>query len=524
MKKKYLFIILIVLFSLFRLLFSCNLPSFYISNLRFDDYLMIKYMNSIYKGNYLGDYNMYTLIKGIVFPLILVVARGTKISYSLLLTFIYMISILFFINSCKLIIKNKKQLFIIYFVLLYNPLTFSSELFQRMYLSSLSIPELFFFLGFYINSIYNNNNKTIFNYMFLGITSGIMLLTRNDTIWVYILLTILFIFKIYKNRCFRNIILNLFPFLFLCLVLCVMSFINFKYYRVFTYNELEYSSFKKAYNSILKINNGSSKKVSISKETLYVLSDKSYVFDLDKNFIEEYYNHVDINTLDDGNMIWFFRNLVYDYKKFKDGKEAKEYFSYLNNDINRMFKEGELKKKNSLPVIYTSFIELKDLKRIPSSLIRAIIYTTTYQNVKTYTNIKLENDVRFICAKETSYFFTRCSNYRYSENMIDNNSYPYEIIRLVYKYLTIVFSIISLIIYIRNIKSKDNLNYILHIIVLLYFIILGGVVYVDVTSFHAIRYRYLSNVYILQEIFILFNMVRLLDKRYNFRLKQIIKK
>ena len=523
-KKNYFLIIVVIFITLIRVLLSYNLPSFYISNLRYDDYLMVKYMTSLFNGTYLGDYNMFTLIKGIIFPLFLVISKIIKISYSSFFTYIYILSILFFTNSCKKITKNNIILLIIYIVLLFNPLTYSSELFQRMYLSVLSIPELFFFLGLYINSIYYNKNdkKTILNYVLLGITSGIMLLTRNDTIWVYILLTILFIVKIYKNKSIRNIILNMFPFLFLCLVLNIMSFINYKYYGVFTYNELEHSSFKKAYDSILKINNNGSKSISITKEMLFDLSDKSYVFDLDKNYIENQYSHVDENILDDGNMIWFFRNLVYSYKDFKDGSEAKEYFKNLNDDINKLFKEGKLEKKKTLPVIYTASLEFDDLKRIPLSLIDALVYTTTYKNVRTYTNVKLKSDIRFLCGIDSDSYFTNCSNYRYAENMINKNTYPYEFIRIIYKLLTIIFSIISIIIYILNIRKKDNLNNILHIIVLLYLIILGGVVYIDVTSFHAIRYRYLANVYILQEIFILFNIMRIFDKRIN--LKQIIKK
>ncbi len=522
--KQNILIIILIVVTLSRFILSINLPSFYISNLRFDDYLMIKYTTSLFNGNYLGDYNMFTLIKGIVFPLFLVFAKVCKISNSLLFSFIYIISVLFFTNSCKKITKNRIILVIIYIVLLFNPLSYSSELFQRMYLNVLSIPELLFFLGLYINAIYykNTDNKTLFNYLLLGLTSGIMLLTRNDTIWVYILLILLFIVKIYKNLNVRKIILNSFPFLFLFLVICIMSFINYKYYGVFTYNELEHSSFKDVYNNILNINNNSSKDISITKETLFELSEKSYVFDLNKTFIEDHYNHIDESILDDGNMIWFFRNLVYVYKDFKNGKEARDYFRYLNNDINRLFKEGKLEKKNNLPVLYTSSLELKDIKNIPSSLIKAIVYTTTYQNVKTYPNVILKNDERFLCGLDSYSYFIRYSDYRYAENIIDKNSNPYEIIRLIYKYLTIIFSIIGVITYIRFIKRKDNLNNILHIIVLLYLIILGGIVYVDVTSFHAIRYRYLADVYILQELFILFNIVRLYNN-YAYKIKQITK-
>ena len=529
MKKfinKYWFIIAIVLIGIIRFFFSCNLPSFYITNLKFDDKLMINYMINIYKGDYLGIYNMYTLIKGIIFPLLLVFVRFSKISYSYLFTIINILSILYFTLSCKKITNNKIILLIIYIVLLFNPLTYSSELFQRLYLNVLSISELLIFLGLYINLIYSEklNKKTIINYVLIGLVSGIMLLTRNDTIWVYILLFILFIVKIYKNIKVKNILINIVPFIGIMLVLCVMSFINYKYYGVFTYNELEHSSFKDAYNNILKISNGSEENVSIGKNTLFELSEKSSYFDLDKDYIEDNYNHASEVDLDDGNIIWFFRNLVYNYKKFNNGKEASEYFNNLNSDINKLFKEGKLEKKNSIPVIYVTSLKLDDIKKIPSSLLEAIIYTCTYQNVKTYTKDMIANDIRFMDSINYSAYAIKYVNYRYAENIIKDNSYPYEIFRIIYKYLTIVLSIVSLIVYIINIKKKDNINNILHIIVLLYLIILGGVVYTHVSAFHAIRYRYLADVYILQELFILFNIIRFIDNKYYLKIKQIIKK
>ena len=45
--------------------------SLYISNLTYDDKLMVTQMSNLLSGKYLGDYSDLMLIKGIVFPSIL---------------------------------------------------------------------------------------------------------------------------------------------------------------------------------------------------------------------------------------------------------------------------------------------------------------------------------------------------------------------------------------------------------------------------------------------------------------------
>lgn len=522
--KKHWFIILIIIISLIRFFFSCNLPSFYITNLKYDDKLMINQMISITNGEYLGNYSNVTLVKGVIFPLLLSLIRLAKTSYSVIFTLLYILSSLYFTLSCKKITNNKIILIITYIVLLFNPLTYSSELFQRLYVNTISIPELLIFLGLLIRILYDKKNN-ILNYILLGIISGIMLITRNDNIWIYIVLIILFIIKIYKNININKIIINLIPIVTIFIIMTVFSSINYMYYKTFTYNELENSSFKDAYNSMLKIkNNNTNDKVSITKDTLLELSEKSPVFNISKEIIEAGYKNSDDFEYDDGNMIWFFRFLVYSTQNFKDGKEANDYFKNLHDDIERLFKENKLEKRNTLPTLYTTSLSLNNIKKIPSALYEAIIYTSTYQNVKTYPIDMIKNDIRFMYSKNYNSYTLAYYDYRYAENIIKDNSYPHEIIRIIYKYLTCILSIISLIVYIINIKKKDNLNTLTHLILLIYLIILGGVVYTDISAFHAIRYRYLSNVYILQSIFIILNLIRAYDDKYLTKIKQIIKK
>ena len=70
-----IFLIIFIVITLIRFLISFNLKSFYISNLSYDDRLMINQLTNLINGQYLGVYDDFTLIKGIVFPYLLFICK-----------------------------------------------------------------------------------------------------------------------------------------------------------------------------------------------------------------------------------------------------------------------------------------------------------------------------------------------------------------------------------------------------------------------------------------------------------------
>ena len=514
-KKKIIFIVIIFIASVLRFFISYKLPSFYLVNLKYDDLLMIKQLDSLTNGLFLGNYSDLTLIKGMIFPLILYYIKLFKLSFSVFFTIIYILSCLYFIYAFSNISSNKKVLIILYIILLFNPVTYSSELFQRLYINTISISELLLFLGSLIIVLFSKE-EYIINYIILGTISSIMLVTRNDNIWIYIVLLIVFVYKVYKNYSFKKIIINIIPFIIIILGFNILSFVNYKYYDIYTYNELENSSFSKAYNNITKIKDGSDNELAIKKETFYKLSDKSKVFGFTREEIDNAYKKTKLTKngeIDNGNIIWFFRGLTYTKYKFKNGKEADLYFKKLNNEIELLFKKGELKKKSNLPTIFINNPSKNLFITFPKSFVYALWYTSSYKNVRTYSYDDLNS-------LKTSGYDYKCKafgvvyhNYRYAENMITHNPVFYEIIRIIYAVIITLLSIPALIIYIKNIKSKNKIIILEHILLLIYLLIMCGVVYTHVTAFNAIRYRYLSNIYIIQSIFIFLNILVFIDKK-----------
>lgn len=503
--KKHWFIISILVISLARFLFTYKLPSFYISNMNYDDRLMINQTTSLLKGEYLGIYGYRTLVKGPIFPFLLFLIKLYKLSHSCAFTLLYIFSCLFFTNSLKNIIKDKKYLLLIYLILLFNPATYSQDLFQRLYRNSISITEFLFFFGCVINVLFNKNKK-IYHYLLYGLSLSLMFLTREDNIWVYPTILFVIAYNFFKEKKARTILINIVPILILSLSLNIISFVNYKHYGIYTYNEIQKSEFHNTYKKILQIKDDKKiNKVSIPKSTFYKLADNTKTFNLTHKEIDRFYNtYKDKNgEIYNGNIIWYFRVMNYRKNKFKNGKESEKYYKRLGKEIDEVFEKKTLKKEFTMPSSFMAVPTKKDIKKTFINCFKTVWYTTTYKNIKTMTNTK---DIGY--DHSLNVYHITYIDYHHTVNIVKRNPIQYEMIRILYYSLTIVFSIISILVYLKNIKKFDSISIISHILIMCYGLIIGGVAYTHTTSFHAIRPLYLGNIYIIQSIFILINLYR----------------
>ena len=469
--KKYWFIIAILIISLARFLFTYKLPSFYLSNMNYDDRLMIDQTISLLKGRYLGRFGYDTLIKGPIFPFLLFLIKLYKLNHSCAFTFLYILSCLFFINSLKSIIKDKKYLLLIYLILLFN------------------------------------KNKKFYHYLLYGLSLSFMFLTREDNIWVYPTILFVICYNIIKGRKIKNIIYNFIPIILLIGSLNLISFINYKQYGIYTYNEIQKSEFHNTYKKILQIKDDEKiHQVAIPKSTFYKLADNTKTFNFTHEEIDRFYKEYadESGEIYNGNIIWYFRVLTYNKNKFKNGKESEKYYKKLSKEIDEAFKNGNLEKEFTMPSSFMAVPTINDIKETFINCFYTIWYTTSYKNIKTMTSTKKFGYNRFLCTYQFIYI-----DYHHTVDIVKRNPLQYELIRIMYYSLTIVFSIVSLLIYLKNILKLDIISIISHILIVCYLLIIGGVSYTHVTSFHAIRPLYLGNIYIIQNIFILINLYRL---------------
>lgn len=505
--------IIIVLFilTIIRLFMSLNLPIYYFKNLLLDDRLMIELADALNLGNYLGDYSNVTLIKGIIYPLFLFFCQYFKLSYPLMLTIFYILSCIYFGTSLNKIVNNKKIVVVIYLVLLFNPISYSMEVYQRIYRNALSLSETLVFFGLIIRLVASNKTKNnIINYILLGLITSIMLLTREDSMWAFVTIVILIIYKVFVNKN-KISLLSLLPIMVIIISLNVVSIVNYHYYGIYTYNEINNSEFSKAYLKIQEIKDEKKEtRYSITKDTFYKLADLSDKFDITKRDIDGlYYSWADDNgEINNGNIIWAFRHLIYANKRFNDGKSANNYFKELSDDVERLFREGKLEREMVIPSALINTPSIKNILNLPMEYMKTLKYVTTYQNIKSVDkNTLLQKSNVFYDSKHDCYY-TFVNDYHNAENFVNKNINGIEIIKNIYKYLTIVLSLVSIIIFIKNIKLvfKEQKYFVILLILISYLVITLGVTYTHITAFPAIRYFYLGPVYLLQNIFIILTL------------------
>ena len=510
MKKYKKFLIILGIITLIRFLISYKLPSFYIQNLVYDDRLMVYQLVSLLNGKYLGTYSDFILIKGVIFPFFLFIVRNMNMSYSSIITILYILSCMYFTKGLEKTIKNKKALIILYLVLLFNPITYSSELFQRLYRNSLSSIEILFFLGIIIRLFLSENKikKDIIKYILLGIMMSIMYMTREDNIWILVILGILVLYKLIKYKSYKLMFLELIPLVLLHINLNIVSLINYKQYGIYTYNEIQKSEFKNTFKKTLQIKDDKElDQVSIPKTTLLKLSKNTKSFIKEKDINIFYKLLADKNgEIYNGNIIWYFRQMVYKRNAIKSGKESEKYFKKLGKEIDELYKNKTLKKEFVFPSILLNRPTKNNIKQLPKSVLDIVVYTTTYKDIKTITEFK---DFKY--DPKVKAYTKEHKNSHTTHNIVKENDKDYEMIRIIYMILNVVLSPISLIIYIMNIKKKDDINLINIIILISYLVILAGVSYTNVTAFPTKRYLCLGNLYLLQSIFVYLNIYRFVE-------------
>ena len=103
----YILIGIIVILTVFRIYLGINIPLFLQGDARYDDYLMVQYADSIVSGRWLGSYCNLTLVKTCAMSLMLALGYFGGISYSFLVTFLYILSVLAVSTSFGKLIGNK---------------------------------------------------------------------------------------------------------------------------------------------------------------------------------------------------------------------------------------------------------------------------------------------------------------------------------------------------------------------------------------------------------------------------------
>lgn len=350
------------LLSVWRIWLTYDLPISALSTSIHDDALMANMAVKILSGNWLGEYSQFTMPKGIVYPLYLVLIHKSGISYLLMTQLLYMLGAFLVV----LAIHKKENGFIldflIYGILIFNPLMSSLNVYTRIYRNVLvPIEVLFVFagiLGMFMR-LEQKNSKLIFWAFLSGVGVLTLNMTREDSIWIMpflIVASMVFLIMVIIKRpkgYWVKVCLILLPFLMLILGNQTIKAVNKHYYGIAACtdtNETHFTDAIKAMYSVEDVEN--IPMVSVSRQKMEELYANSPTLASVRENIDASLNawtDAEGNNVTDAHFFWAVRDGLAMAGLYRDAVETDEFYYKIANELNTAMDEGRLKKRTVMP-------------------------------------------------------------------------------------------------------------------------------------------------------------------------------
>ena len=269
-EKSYINISIIVFMSLvilFRLGLAMLLPYNGIANAGFDDAWLVRAAEQISAGNWLGDYNYLTMIKGISFPIFLVISKVLCIPYGMLLVLLYILAAAVLLLAMRNQLTNPYVRCLVFIWIIYSPISFSASTGMRIYRNSILFPAVLLVIATVVGML-KAKGKTMREYTIwsigVGLSFSFFYYIREDSIWLVpfvsvvlgYVLVLVFLEKLPVKKKVGKIIITFVPVMILIFVTFVYSGLNYKKYGVFMTNDRTQGAFSDVVGAMLQVQTG----------------------------------------------------------------------------------------------------------------------------------------------------------------------------------------------------------------------------------------------------------------------------
>ena len=533
--KKHIWLIIIILICIIKIIFTSVQDINANISLLYDDVLIVKEADSIISGNWLGEYNCLTLVKGAFAPLFIAFLNIIQVPFLIGQEIMYDISIIFLTLVLSKKIENKKILVIISIILLFNPIMYCSELI-RVYRDGIYVSLIVFLIALTIGLFLNRKEKIkkiVLYQIGLGFALSAIYLCREDFIWIipYLIGTVIItICYILRDKELHNKIKRVNTYfipicIFTIIILTVMS-INYKYYGVFQLNQYWGKEFKEAYGALTRIKVEEKRKVPITREALSIAYKISPTFAELKDYLEgeegkkwAMCGDGDSVEIQGGWIHWAIIRAVESKGYYKDAKTANEFYRRVSDEINKACDEGVV---DAYPkrVSNTGRFDFEDIINTFKKSVDTIKYQSKYYLVKikgTPPRTIKENDEKIVKTFQnvTNQNVISGDTYKGTENKIKVNVLN-NILKTYQKINPILFLVsifISIIYIINNFIKKDKKEFVWILLGLwgIYYSRIFIITFTNITMYtEAINISYLAPTYVIQLLISMLTILLLL--------------
>lgn len=288
-KNVLLFWLWIVVLAAVKQYLVYDLPIYAISNAVPDDGLMVAMAESMRNGSWLGAYRQLTLVKGIGYPLFLVLCDLLPFHYLSLSSLFYTAGVLVFVCAIRPLFKSRKAPALLYAVLLFSPVAASLFTFQRVYRNSISAAQVLWIFGSFAGLYFRREEKIVRQLPWaLGAAVSLVSFyyTREDAVWIMpfvLTVTVLYavmagvrFFRFRKKEFYLRVLLIILPLFGVFAAGKAIGLLNQHYYGTSVVNELNDGAFAKMMKTIYSIDDEQElKQTSVSRSKLLKLYENS---------------------------------------------------------------------------------------------------------------------------------------------------------------------------------------------------------------------------------------------------------
>jgi hypothetical protein len=515
----WLFVLSVVL-SLVKLWLVSGQNFYAMTNSSHDDYLYLERAYYLIHGEWLGPFHELTLIKGIFYPLWIAAANAAS-RHQLFLSqhILYILSCYLFATAIRPLVKRPATLFIIFAIILFNPMSYADDITARALREgiypALTILVLGGAIGWMVRCDRPLRNMFLWS-MILGMTLSAFWLTREEGVWIIPTILIIISFaaiRIYRkkpaDRIWRVITLAV-PFLILLASTLTVSAINKTYYGIFSTNELNSPHFLDAYGALTRVKPATWRPlVAVPRETREKLYATSPAFAelrqyldgaIPSGWIAPGCQATDIcDDFASGWFIWAFRDAVARAGYYQSPQSSRFYYQRLASEINTACDEKRLDcgpaRSTLTPPWHAEYT-----RPLFSTFGSAALFLARFQGAD--ASCSVEPARQFILQKSSDFLL-----------MADQKIAFLNSIGRGYQTVLPVLLILSLSVYfVRTIsvlrrRIFTDLYIINSLIIITICVRLFVLAFIDISSFPAIRTRYLAPAYPLVLMFLILSLL-----------------
>lgn len=376
---------------------------------RYDDRMMFENAGNLINGVWLGDYNSYTLSKGISYPLFLVLARKLFLPYSALLSLLQAAGAGLFVRALSLRLQNPYGRAALYLLLLFSPVSLTLLVTQRLYRMAI-VPGMVLLVFSGMIGLTLRKDQPLKRQLPWALLTGFALAffwqIREDSVWIMPFIAVMtvwnigYVILVLHNRISRKQILLHYLVLILPMFLLFVgnsgiAAINALHYGVFLTNDRTEGSFAELMSLFYRLESDTtvSSDIWISRDTIAKAENVSPTLQqlcpLLDTYVEDWATAN--GEIPGDHFSWVLRDAVQDSGYAEDAVSAQNFYNSVFSELLTAIDQNELSLKQDGAVYFSSQSRGVPVGEIPGILSDAL---QNIWKIAGYTDCALSSSVR----------------------------------------------------------------------------------------------------------------------------------